>query len=269
MNKLELAKSVVCALRKHVNGVPGEPRSPLRNLTNACKVLSYLLARQVGITLQPSLSLGHAGRLQRWSIEDRSDLSALEEVFLDREYALEIRPPRVVFDLGANFGAASVYFAQAWPEATIIAVEPSPAVFRRLVQTTSAYPRIHCINCAVGGQNGSAEFVISSMPLGSSLFRRDPAGSVVEVEVRTLRSLMEQYAIQHIDFLKFDVEGAEEAVFRDSSLLERIGSLVGEVHKDLLEAPLAQFIDIFSGYDVTRRTETDDLLIMSAVRRAA
>lgn len=263
------ASNVIRSSQKLYFGVPGETRRPLTGLNNVGQAMKFLLARKLGWKTTATLALGHAGRLHSWPLVERSDLSVLEEIFLDREYALDVLPPKVVFDLGANFGAASVYFAQQWPEAQIFSVEPNPVIFRRLVAMTAGYPAITCINCAVGERDGTADFVVSADHLGSSLFRRDPNGHTIRVEMRTLASLMAETGVSRIDVLKFDVEGAEEGLFRDASALAKVDALVGEVHKDLMKMSVAEYLALFADYVIEKRSESADLVVMTAFKRSA
>jgi FkbM family methyltransferase len=268
MSHIATARNVARALGQFYQGAPGEQVDRVLGLANAVGVLRFLAGRKLGFAGRPALRLGHNGCTHTWSLVERSDISVLQEIFLNREYALDVPPPTIVLDLGANFGAASVYFAHAWPEARIFAVEPSPEMFRRLMETTAPYPGITCLNYAMGDRDGTADFVVSADHIGSSLSRPDPRGRTITVATRSLRSLMKEQGIEHIDVLKFDIEGAEEAMFRDSAILETVDTLIGEVHKDLIGITEADFLARFDGFEINKRTESGDLFVMTAIKRA-
>lgn len=215
------------------------------NLVNAAKTLRYLVSNQMGKPADTILSLGYGQRRHEWEIEDRNDISVLEEVFFDEEYALDIAPPEYVLDLGANFGAASVYFALKWPEARIVAVEPNPAIFARLKRNTAAYQNITCLPYAAGGTDGTASFSISDSHVGSSFVERGEGAQSIEVQVRSLSTIMAEVGIERVDVLKFDVEGAEEYVFSDREALRKVNVLVGEVHPDLMKLGQDEFMALF------------------------
>jgi FkbM family methyltransferase len=236
---------------------------------NVAQALGYLAGRKLALDGERAITLGHNGAAHRFVLSARSDMSVLEEIFLDHEYALDIPSPDVILDLGANFGAATIYFAQKWPEARIIAVEPTPATFARLKENTAGYPQVICLNCAVGGHDGMAEFIVSKDHIGSSLFRDDTGGERVQVALRSLPSLMHQFGVAHADLVKFDVEGAEEDLFADPGALARVSTLIGEVHRDLMRMPEAEFMTLFRDFDTRIRSENGDLFVMSANRRAA
>jgi FkbM family methyltransferase len=262
------ALHIARTLHKLYLDTPGRGRSKITGIRNAGEALKFLATRKLGIDAKATLVLGHAGQRHRWRLVERSDLSVLEEIFLDGEYALDVPAPNVVLDLGANFGAATVYFAQLWPAARIYSVEPNPELFRRLRQTTSAYPNVTCINCAVGGRDGRATFFISDDHIGSSLKRDESRGSPIEVELRTLRSLMGEHEIAHADVVKFDVEGAEADLFSDVSVLNSITTLVGEVHPDLMGMEAPQFLERFRDFTLTTRWVAAGRFVMKAARLA-
>jgi hypothetical protein len=59
-----------------------------------------------------------------------SDVKAFEQVIYEKEYEMALsRPPSVILDAGANIGLASIYFANRYPNAKIIAVEPEKSNF--------------------------------------------------------------------------------------------------------------------------------------------
>lgn len=79
-----------------------------------------------------------------------SDRPTFQKVFLEREYDIDIGfTPRLIIDGGANVGYASVYFAQRYPDALVLAVEPVLRNFRLLTSNTEAYPNIRRFNHAL------------------------------------------------------------------------------------------------------------------------
>src|SRR5438128_3211500 len=57
-----------------------------------------------------------------------SDLATFEQIFVWEDYDLPmIGMPELIIDGGANIGCATIYFANRFPNARIIAVEPDEA----------------------------------------------------------------------------------------------------------------------------------------------
>jgi FkbM family methyltransferase len=241
-----------------------DENSALTNLGNAAQALVFLIARKLNVDARAILLLGQNGRLHAWRLLDRSDLTVLEEVFLDEEYALDMPPPISVMDLGANFGAATIYFALRWPKAKIVAVEPNPQMFARLAANTAHYPNVSCLNYAVGAHDGTATFNISRNHESSSFYCWEPGCTQIEVQVRTLSSLMAEAALDHINLLKFDIEGAEELLFADKAILMHVDALVGEVHPNLMKMNVCNLMALLAPFDTRAQSISDGRFILKA-----
>ena len=76
--------------------------------------------------------------------------------------------PRIV-DCGANIGMALLFFKAVRPEAEVIAFEPHPVTFARLVETidSNGLHDVHAENAAVGDQDGTAAFYTHQSDHGS------------------------------------------------------------------------------------------------------
>src|ERR1043166_989968 len=74
-----------------------------------------------------------------------SDVWNLQQVFLGRQYGFEMPEPGKILDLGAYVGYTAVYFANRYPSASIISVEPPGSNFDTLIANTAAYPNIRCL----------------------------------------------------------------------------------------------------------------------------
>jgi hypothetical protein len=75
------------------------------------------------------------GQLSVW-VDSVYDLEVLRELFLWGEYDGELGSAECVVDAGSNIGLAALDFALRCPEARVIAIEPNPQVFRKLVRNT-------------------------------------------------------------------------------------------------------------------------------------
>lgn len=260
--------SIAGTLAKLARGGPRDP-APGIAARNVGAALRYILARKLtGRAVQPVLRLGFGGRRHPWRLERREDLTVLEEVFLDEDYHLDITPPRVIFDLGANFGAASVYFALRWPEARVVAVEANPEMAPRLRATTAPYENVTVIEAAAGAEDGTMPFTISASSVGGGLNRPEPGARIVDVDVRSLASLMAEAGADRIDLLKFDIEGAEGLLFRDPAILSRVRAFVGEIHPDLMDEPADAFAAKFAAFDTTRVPLPMGRFLLKGTRRA-
>ena len=71
-----------------------------------------------------------------FSLEDWSELTTLWHIYAAAEYRV---PPdaRIIVDLGANFGAFTLYALGRAPKSHVLALEPFPTTFTRLKDTVA------------------------------------------------------------------------------------------------------------------------------------
>lgn len=143
--------------------------------------------------------------------------------------------PSVVVDAGANTGMASVYFAERWPDALVIAVEPDAENFGLLEHHTAPYPNVRCVRAALWTTTGTVP--LADPGEGPWAYRVDVDGSVparaaaVEVDAVDLPTLLARHGVDHVDVLKCDIEGSELEVFADSAAwIDRVDVVVAELH---------------------------------------
>jgi FkbM family methyltransferase len=126
-------------------------------------------------------------------------------------------------DIGANVGAYSLFVAAqagqgdvAGPAARILAIEPQPDVFARLVANIgfNGFGSIMAVDCAVADKPGELTLFIDPLNKGESSVRllRTSAATSVKVPARTLVALLSDQGYTHVDALKIDVEGAEDVI---------------------------------------------------------
>jgi len=98
-----------------------------------------------------------------------SDVSLLDEIILNAEYACEtFSAPRVIIDAGANIGLASVFYANRYPRAKIIAIEPEQSNFDVLKKNTSHYSNVILFKERCGRKTRLSVFGIQAWGSGGS-----------------------------------------------------------------------------------------------------
>jgi FkbM family methyltransferase len=150
-----------------------------------------------------------------------SDLWNLRQIFQLREYDFDFpNPPRRILDLGAYVGFAAVYFANRFPSAKIICVEPDKANFELLRMNTVAYPKIKLIHGAIWHHSAWVN-------LKEKMGGEDWAGVFEEkeegrgcVQAYSVGELLRTNGWTNVDYVKCDIEGAEVEVFSDPRCAE-------------------------------------------------
>lgn len=145
-----------------------------------------------------------------------TDLLVLEQVFLDGEYRVEpIAPESIeyIVDLGSNIGVTAMFWAQRYPKARMVLVEPDPDNFKLLQRNTAAFKdRCVLLNVAVSDSSGETSFFRSDREYGHSILKGDDSVSEIQVRTLTVSDVLRESAFPRVDLLKMDIEGGESIV---------------------------------------------------------
>ncbi len=194
-----------------------------------------------------------------------SDIPTYRQVFNNQDYDfLSVVQPKVIVDAGANIGLASLYFANKFPDAKIIAVEPEQSNFELLQKNSAPYQNIIPLQAALWHKND--EINVTDPGEGKWAFRTEMKNSQEKLSGKTAGQHMsfccrndrrqDHAGLQpyEIDVLKVDIEGAEREVFSDSSAwLEKVDAIIIELH-DRLKAGCSRSFYLGSfGFDAEWR----------------
>lgn len=165
-----------------------------------------------------------------------ADEEIIRSILIDRkEYHLFINcHPKVIFDIGANIGAASLLFANSYPNAMIYAFEPEPENFKILCENVKAYPNVKPFNFALGGKTEKRQLRPSDDEYNLGGFSVHDQGvdmskPTTEIDVVDIRDVITNEKCL-IDLVKIDTEGCEYEIL---SALKTCGIppfIMGEMH---------------------------------------
>ncbi len=165
-----------------------------------------------------------------------SDTLVFEQVCVDREFDFVSRlspPVKFILDLGANIGCASAYFLSAFPDASVIAVEPDPQNAARCQENLCPYgDRATVIHGAVWHTSGKLVLARGSEKEWGIQVRQAEAGEDADVAAYSISDLMEISPCRQIDLLKIDIEGSESALFSTKTeiWLGKVRNISVELH---------------------------------------
>lgn len=153
-------------------------------------------------------------KMDDWSLslpDSASFLSAYQEIFVEQIYAFQFGGPAPkILDLGANIGLSVLYFKQLYPQADITAFEADPRIFDYLKKNIhgNGFSDVKLINKAAWHENVTLQFRSEGADGGRAALAGD--GNLVSVEAIDIGEFLHD---RQFDFLKMDIEGAEEYVF--------------------------------------------------------
>jgi FkbM family methyltransferase len=177
-----------------------------------------------------------------------TDLKVLRQIFIDREYDLEVVPQGkvireiyntilerggtpLIIDAGANVGFAARFFAMSYPKARIVSIEPDAGNAALCRENTKGVPQIEVIEAGVGGEAGYVAVERGDAGAWGVRTRRADVG----VPVVTINDLASRYAGAELLIVKVDIEGFESELFSAATdWLEETPVLIVEPHDWML-----------------------------------
>lgn len=156
------------------------------------------------------------------------DWATLMEVFSRQEYSTarfnnheliedylvrEDQSKLLIVDLGANIGVASRYFAELYPKARIVAVEPASANLPRLAKNLGPIGSMEIVHAACGPEDGTVP--VWDSHLGNNAFRTYPGSGEVmgEVPMVSIGTIINKNQGFSPFLIKIDIEGFEKQLF--------------------------------------------------------
>lgn len=205
------------------------------------KIFKRDISPPKGITIQDFKKLKSMKRFQTNEVEfygmpfKFSDsvgfLHSIDEIVKDEIYQFESdKESPLIIDCGSSFGLSIYFFKKLNPKSRIIGFEADSEIFKLLKMNVSNFPNndniiIH--NKAVWTKNERLSFYREGSLAGSLNTDFGNKSEVIEIQAIDLKD----YLNQSVDFLKLDIEGAEnQIIFHIKDLLKNVKNLFLEYH---------------------------------------
>jgi len=162
----------------------------------------------------------------------------------------------IIIEAGAYDGRETLRIAKLWPHASIHTFEPVPELFEKLKANTAHLPHVHCYQMALSDATGTATLHISENPTkpgrasqANSLLKPDKRLELsplifphtIQVPTITIDDWAAQHTIDHVDFLKLDVQGYELNIIKSSPrILQSVKVILTEV--EFVQAYQGQYL---------------------------
>ncbi len=146
------------------------------------------------------------------------------ETFLCKQL---IKPGMTAIDIGANIGYFSLLFARlVGVNGQVISFEPEPSNFKFLEKNIASndFTCIEAYNLALSDKATTMDLYVGEISQTTSSFIRENIlyeDNVDRISIKTveLDEFLKEKDIAHVDFIKIDVQGVEEAVFHGAEKL--------------------------------------------------
>lgn len=138
--------------------------------------------------------------------------------------------PRLIVDAGANVGFASAMFANRFPQAQIVAIEPDAKNCELFRRNCDGYANVKLLHAAVWYRPGRMK--IENPDDASFLFRvTEDESDTGGIPALTFSQIIADAGAEVIDVLKLDVEGSEKVLFEHGSeWLRKVRLMIMELH---------------------------------------
>jgi FkbM family methyltransferase len=170
--------------------------------------------------------------IKRWRHPTRAQIDA-QDPLLNIQSFFEQKniAPKVAFDVGANQGDYAAQCLALFPAARVFCFEPTPAVLEGLKTRYHDEPRVTIVEGAVMDADAPITLNVRTDHVWNSVLDNGEAGiapgAMNQVQVKGLRldSFATQNAIDHVELLKLDIQGAELKALAGAEALLRDGNI--------------------------------------------
>jgi len=207
-----------------------------RPLTTKLKALNELTR----VFLKSNTSGGeHSVRISSQKVaylDSRSLYYAYRDIFVRESYFFKpTHAAPLILDCGANIGLATLYFKSLCRDSEILAFEPDRLTFAVLERNIkdNCLKGVTAYNFALWDKDETIDFFVDEARPGMLLMGTDQSRTGGQKTTAVARRLSVFIGTRSVDFLKLDVEGAEDRVLTELASTGKLGlikSMAVEYH---------------------------------------
>lgn len=189
-----------------------------------------------------------------------SDLKVFRQIIVNTEFKNVVKlinqhniKIKTVIDAGANIGLTTLYLKHHFEDAQVLCLEPDESNQAQLLKHT-AWNKLENVELIKGGVWSHNDWlnIDHSFRDGLEWSRRlkPVENEEGKIPVYSIGHLLERMQWDTLDFLKMDIEGAEETIFSESadmSFLGKVRIITIEIH-DMFEVG-HRIVEVLQGYN--------------------
>jgi FkbM family methyltransferase len=203
-------------------------------------------------------------RFRAYKVRSLADYNTLVQMFYIEDYCLVLDREKeiitlyqamvekgqipLIIDCGANIGLSADYFAQMFPKARIVAIEPDQNNIE-LAAKNCRSPYVHFIHAGIASEKGSANLI--DPQYGEWGYRTEMAEGGA-TKMLSVPSLLDENKDATPLIIKIDIEGFESELFsKDTQWIDQFDLLIIELHDWMLpkEANSQSFLKTIAPLD--------------------
>lgn len=171
---------------------------------------------------------------------------------LQKIYNLIIQSGKIplIIDCGSNIGLSSIYFAELFPEAKIVSIEPEINNFNLMKKNCKKLKNIIFLNAAIGSEKGFVS--IANSQADNNAFKTVISESINSIELVSINDILIQNNTNVPFIVKIDIEGFENNLFeKNTSWVKKTPLIIIEPHDWMLPntANFRNFLKVISSED--------------------
>jgi FkbM family methyltransferase len=165
----------------------------------------------------------------------KTDILVFKKIFIDQEYNFKFKNEiNTIIDAGANIGLSAIFFANRFPSARIIAIEPETSNYDLLLQNIKQYPNILPVLGGISNYDGQFEITDANADHWNFTLKNSQ-DSNGDGNFYSVETIMNKFNLATVDFIKIDIEGGEEKLFESNyNWLKNVKCLSIELHDFIL-----------------------------------
>lgn len=169
-----------------------------------------------------------------WFRNNTTDYATLVSCF-EKGYHRPVRPLNanpVILDLGSNAGYTIIDFKYHYPDAKVYGVEMDKGNFNLCQENLAGLSDVEVIHAAVWYEDGQVEYNAEAAADAFTIEQSNTSIKKKTVQAFSLPTLLARWSLDHVDYIKLDIEGAERQLFEfgDSGWLDQVGQISIELH---------------------------------------
>jgi FkbM family methyltransferase len=191
------------------------------------------------------------------------DYATFEEVLVQKSYQIATAiSPKTIIDAGGNIGLTAVFFANQYPDAKIVTLEPDGDNFEVLGKNVQPYKNIEPMKCGLWSKTTFLDVINTGKGPNAFMVKETTCNTSSAVAALSVADIIKQQNWPNADLVKMDIEGSEKEVFEGEypEWLPKTKIVVVELHDRMRKGCSKAVFTAFSNYNFSCAISGENLI---------